>query len=185
MGKPRKIVIDDRIPFCKKGGNLFPRSENSDDLWPSIITKALIKLFSYKFRSIQYYTHEIGDLQIIYALTGYIPENINFDKLIESNEFCSNNDEEALKKNQNSSCNKIMKVQEIIKTKLTFYLGDENFFYKKNFVMIYNHIKVTDVFNLSNPIFNYSSIEKNKLTNSNDGKQIVRTKTPKFFSKSN
>lgn len=194
MGKPRQIVIDDRIPCNKAGENLLPRTENVDELWPAILTKALIKLFSYKFKSILYHAHEVGDLHILYALTGYIPENINFNLFETSNENNKNLDENDLEnKNQNSNGNKFLKVQDILKSKLSFYISDENYFYKKNYAMIYNHTPVADLFNLEKPLYNHSPKQKNKLgntrkilmleTNTNDTKKIGRTKTPKFLSK--
>ena len=71
MGKLRKIEIDDRMPVSNNDEFFFPRCETLEEIWPALLTKALIKLYSYKIISNKYY--EIGDLEPFYALTGYIP----------------------------------------------------------------------------------------------------------------
>jgi len=45
MGKQVKIEVDDKIP-CSVGKvvSLLPKTINSLELWPMIITKALLKL---------------------------------------------------------------------------------------------------------------------------------------------
>ena len=51
MGKYRKIEIDDRFPVNKETyENYFPQTENRNEIWPLILTKALIKLYSYKYK---------------------------------------------------------------------------------------------------------------------------------------
>jgi hypothetical protein len=75
MGKMRKIEIDDSMP-CNKFDEFFlPKCENLEELWPAILTKALIKLYSYKIVSNSF--KECGDFEPFYALTGYVPEKIN------------------------------------------------------------------------------------------------------------
>lgn len=191
MGKPRKIVIDDLIPCTKSGEGLIPRTENSEEMWPAIITKALLKLFSYKFKSILYSNQEIGDLHIINALTGYIPEQINFDKLLIGTDNLINKKE--LNNDKIVEENKFAKIQEILKSQLAYYASDECFFFKKHFIMIYNHTPLADLFDLEKPLYNHSPKQKNKIGNSkkilmmeantNDNKKLGRTKTPKYFSK--
>lgn len=80
MGKFRKIEVDDSMPCTKYEDFLLPKCENLDDLWPAILTKALIKLYSYKFNTINYYYNEVGDCSIIYSLTGYIGEKLKFSE---------------------------------------------------------------------------------------------------------
>jgi Heterodisulfide reductase, subunit A and related polyferredoxins len=80
MGKERKIEIDDRIPVVYNA-SLFPKSVNKTEIWPSILTKALIKLNSWRWSDPKAKEVEVGDGSIIYALTGYIPETINLEKL--------------------------------------------------------------------------------------------------------
>ena len=82
MGKMRKIEIDDRMPVSNNDEFFFPRCEALEELWPALLTKALVKLYSYKIISNKYY--EIGDLEPFYALTGYIPtmlKEIKIDNL--------------------------------------------------------------------------------------------------------
>ncbi len=76
MGKERKVEIDDKVPVVY-GNSLFPRSINKTEIWPSIITKALLKLHSGRWSDPKAREVEIGDGSIIYALTGYIPETID------------------------------------------------------------------------------------------------------------
>lgn len=76
MGKERKIEIDDKVPVVYNL-SLFPRSVNKNEIWPSILTKALIKLNSPRWADQKSKEIEIGDGSIIYALTGYIPETID------------------------------------------------------------------------------------------------------------
>ena len=77
MGKQRKIEIDDCMPCNKNEEPLLPKCVNWEELWPAIITKALIKLFSYKFKTYTKPESIIGDTQIIYALTGYFAELVD------------------------------------------------------------------------------------------------------------
>jgi len=83
MGKFRKIEIDDRMPCSKFDEFLLPRCENLDELWPAILTKAIIKLFSYKTNKMRYakekFYSEVGDISILYSLTGFVPEHLNLN----------------------------------------------------------------------------------------------------------
>lgn len=74
MGKWRKIEIDDRMPCSKYEQFILPKCTSLDEIWPAILTKALLKLFSYKYKMNAYYYEEIGDCSIINALTGFIGE---------------------------------------------------------------------------------------------------------------
>jgi hypothetical protein len=56
---------------------MFPRSINSFEIWPQLILKAIIKVYSYKWFSAQsLFDTEVGDGSIVYSLTGLIPELI-------------------------------------------------------------------------------------------------------------
>ena len=83
FGKLRKIEIDDRMPTDKYDKFYLPHCDNLDEIWPAILTKALLKLYAYKIVSSSF--KECGDYEIIYALTGYIPE---FVDLIKENNLC-------------------------------------------------------------------------------------------------
>jgi hypothetical protein len=78
MGKFRKIEIDDRFPVNKETyENYFPQTENKNEIWPLIFTKALIKLYSYKYKCDDYEKEEIGDSSILFSLTKYMGVKIN------------------------------------------------------------------------------------------------------------
>jgi len=79
MGKLRKVEIDDYMPCNRFNKLLLPRCENMEELWPLLITKALLKLFSFKFQHQRYYSDCKEDCSILYALTGYVGEKISFN----------------------------------------------------------------------------------------------------------
>ena len=73
MGKYRKVIIDDKFPVNKETfETFFPQCSSSLELWPLILTKALIKLYSYKYKCESYEYDEVGDCSILYSLTKYI-----------------------------------------------------------------------------------------------------------------
>jgi len=49
MGKERLIEIDDRMPCDTKKRLMFPRSANYSEIWPQLLMKALLKVYSYKW----------------------------------------------------------------------------------------------------------------------------------------
>jgi len=77
MGKYRKIEIDDRMPCNKNEVPIIPKCVVLEELWPAILTKAIIKLFSYKYKLNDYLYETIGDISIINVLTGYIGEKMD------------------------------------------------------------------------------------------------------------
>lgn len=78
MGKERLIEIDDRMPCDGKKKLMFPRSVNNFEIWPQLLLKALLKVYSYKwFQQSAYYDPEVGDGSIVYSLTGLVPEPIS------------------------------------------------------------------------------------------------------------
>lgn len=77
MGKERLIEVDDRMPCDSKRKLLLPRSINNYEIWPQILMKALLKVYSYKwFKENSLYDPEVGDGSAVYSLTGLIPEAI-------------------------------------------------------------------------------------------------------------
>ena len=105
LGKLRKVIIDDRMPCDKYDRFFLPKCDNLEEIWPAILTKALIKLFSYKIVSNNF--RECGDYEVIYALTGFIPEMVdlvnekNLYKMFENyNDEKNNNNENEENKNE-------------------------------------------------------------------------------------
>ena len=77
MGKERLVEIDDRMPCSNKGQPIFPRTTDHNEIWPQLLMKALLKVYSYKwFTANSQYDSETGDGSIVYSLTGLIPEKI-------------------------------------------------------------------------------------------------------------
>ena len=70
-GKPRKIIIDDRMPCNRYFEYILPQCKNVEELWPAIFFKGLLKLNMYKIRHPSYYyKEEFMDTNLIYSLTG-------------------------------------------------------------------------------------------------------------------
>jgi hypothetical protein len=79
MGKERLVEIDDRVPCDNRKSPLFARTNNIMEIWPQLLMKALFKVYSYKwYQPDAYSDKEIGNGNIIYALTGLIPEYLTF-----------------------------------------------------------------------------------------------------------
>ena len=79
QGKERLVEVDDRMPCDSKKRLLFPRTVNNFEIWPHLLLKALLKVYSYKwFAENAIYDPEVGDGSLVYSLTGLIPERISF-----------------------------------------------------------------------------------------------------------
>jgi hypothetical protein len=98
MGKYRKIEIDDRFPVNKETYDyFFPQCSSPLELWPLIFTKALIKLYSYKYKTDNYEYFEIGDSSILYSLTKYIGIKLTQDTFLK---YLSDIQEKKIQKNE-------------------------------------------------------------------------------------
>ncbi|CAG5118945.1 unnamed protein product, partial [Candidula unifasciata] len=75
MGCWRKITIDDTIPFDSHGRILLPTTTLQHELWPMLLTKALMKVASLDYTGGNQ-NQEFGDISVIQCLTGWIPEVI-------------------------------------------------------------------------------------------------------------
>ena len=112
MGKPRKIIIDDRIPCNRNHEYILPQCHSIEEIWPALFIKALIKLNMYKARHPFYFCNEeFVDNSLIYELTGMHSIILDMNKslinvfkkhfIIESekkeNDFSENNTEKENK----------------------------------------------------------------------------------------
>ena len=107
MGKYRKIVIDDKFPINKENFECFlPQCNSPYELWPMILTKAILKLYSYKYKSELYEADEVGDCSILYSLTKYIGIKLPSYKFMKYlNELNDIKKKELLNENNNSENN--------------------------------------------------------------------------------
>ncbi|XP_062913344.1 androglobin [Mobula hypostoma] len=74
MGCWRKITLDDTMPFDENDNLLLPATTCQEELWPMLLSKALIKLANIDM--ITTGRKELGDFIVLHALTGWRPEII-------------------------------------------------------------------------------------------------------------
>ncbi|XP_004674193.1 PREDICTED: androglobin [Condylura cristata] len=75
MGCWRKITIDDSLPFDEDNNLLLPATTNEFELWPMLLSKAIIKLTNVDIHMAE--RRELGEFTVIHALTGWLPEVIS------------------------------------------------------------------------------------------------------------
>ncbi|CAF3652930.1 unnamed protein product [Rotaria sordida] len=75
LGTWRKIIIDDTIPFDSENRCLLPQTSLSYELWPMLLSKALLKIISLDFNTLNDFP-ESNEVSVIHSLTGWIPEPI-------------------------------------------------------------------------------------------------------------
>jgi hypothetical protein len=75
MGCWRKVIVDDTMPFDQNGNLLLPATNLQHELWPMLLTKALLKVAALDY-SAGGTTCEFGDFSVIHCLTGWLPEII-------------------------------------------------------------------------------------------------------------
>jgi hypothetical protein len=126
MGRLRKIEVDDRMPCDKNDEFLFPKCDSLEELWPALLTKALVKLYSPTFLHSNDYS-ELGDACFYYSLTGYIPEIINLSMTNSYDPYYLN-----LFKNMNE--------EEIISTLFKNLLSEISYKQKRKFVTCFHTI---------------------------------------------
>ncbi|CAK9814641.1 ADGB [Anthophora plagiata] len=68
MGAWRRIMVDDMIPLNTEKLPLLPRTGNNYELWPMILSKAILKLCSLTW----FGHHEIIDFHPVTCLTGWV-----------------------------------------------------------------------------------------------------------------
>ncbi|KAM4770931.1 androglobin [Rhinophrynus dorsalis] len=74
MGCWRKIVVDDTLPFSEDNKLLLPSTTCEAELWPLLLSKALIKLASVDTNGFEKREH--GEFTVLHSLTGWLPEVI-------------------------------------------------------------------------------------------------------------
>ncbi|MEE6475055.1 hypothetical protein FKM82_010600 [Ascaphus truei] len=74
MGCWRKIVVDDTLPFNDNNKLLLPATICEAELWPLLLSKAIIKLASVDTNG--FAKKELGEFTVLHALTGWLPEVI-------------------------------------------------------------------------------------------------------------
>ncbi|XP_061176714.1 androglobin-like isoform X2 [Saccostrea echinata] len=75
MGCWRKLIVDDAMPFDENDKLLLPATSMQHELWPMLLTKALIKVASLDYTGGSQ-SSEFGDCSVIQCLMGWIPEAI-------------------------------------------------------------------------------------------------------------
>jgi hypothetical protein len=83
MGKPRKIEIDDLMPVSATSQSLIPRTIHRAEIWPLILTKAVLKLVSHRWKPGVSLSYEMNDGIVIHALTGYVSMTLPISRLDE------------------------------------------------------------------------------------------------------
>ncbi|CAF2133241.1 unnamed protein product [Rotaria magnacalcarata] len=107
LGTWRKIIIDDTIPFDSENRCLLPQTSLPHELWPMLLSKALLKIISLDFNASNGVL-ESSDASVIHSLTGWVPEFIplkythaekiwNFLRYDRSNQYVSGNASEVNK----------------------------------------------------------------------------------------
>ncbi|XP_066478849.1 androglobin [Tiliqua scincoides] len=74
MGSWRKLIVDDSIPCNEDNYILLPVTTCEIELWPLILSKAIIKLANNDINELG--KRELGEFTVLHALTGWIPEII-------------------------------------------------------------------------------------------------------------
>ncbi|NXE49186.1 ADGB protein, partial [Casuarius casuarius] len=74
MGCWRKIVVDDTMPFNEDDNLLLPATTCQTELWPMLLSKAIIKLANTDI--CESGKRELEEFTVLHALTGWIPELI-------------------------------------------------------------------------------------------------------------
>ncbi|XP_056423285.1 androglobin isoform X2 [Hyla sarda] len=74
MGCWRKVVVDDTLPFNEDDKLLLPATTCEAELWPMLLSKAIIKLASVDTNG--FAKRELGEFTVLHALTGWLPEVI-------------------------------------------------------------------------------------------------------------
>ncbi|NWU90773.1 ADGB protein, partial [Upupa epops] len=74
MGCWRKIIVDDTMPFNEEDNLLLPATACQTELWPMLLSKAIIKLANTSIHDTG--RREVEEFTVLHSLTGWIPEPI-------------------------------------------------------------------------------------------------------------
>ncbi|NXF78175.1 ADGB protein, partial [Sclerurus mexicanus] len=74
MGCWRKIIVDDTMPFSEEENLLLPATACQNELWPMLLSKALIKVANTSIHETG--KTELEEFTVLHTLTGWIPEVI-------------------------------------------------------------------------------------------------------------
>nr|XP_009930417.1 PREDICTED: androglobin [Opisthocomus hoazin] len=74
MGCWRKITVDDTMPFNEEDSLLLPATTCQTELWPMLLSKAIIKLANTSIHETG--KRELEEFTVLHTLTGWIPEVI-------------------------------------------------------------------------------------------------------------
>ncbi|XP_064269715.1 androglobin isoform X2 [Passer domesticus] len=74
MGCWRKIIVDDTMPFSEEENLLLPATTCKNELWPMLLSKAIIKLANTSIHESG--KREMEEFTVLQTLTGWIPEII-------------------------------------------------------------------------------------------------------------
>ncbi|NWQ70430.1 ADGB protein, partial [Neopipo cinnamomea] len=74
MGSWRKIIVDDTMPFNEEENLLLPATACQNELWPMLLSKALIKIANTSIPETG--RRELEEFTVLHTLTGWIPEVI-------------------------------------------------------------------------------------------------------------
>ncbi|NXT75360.1 ADGB protein, partial [Zapornia atra] len=74
MGCWRKITVDDTMPFTEEDNLLLPATTCQTELWPMLLSKAIIKLANTSICETG--KRELEEFTVLHTLTGWIPEVI-------------------------------------------------------------------------------------------------------------
>ncbi|XP_030912100.1 androglobin [Geospiza fortis] len=74
MGCWRKIIVDDTMPFSEEENLLLPATASQNELWPMLLSKAIIKLAHTSIHATG--KREMEEFTVLQTLTGWIPEVI-------------------------------------------------------------------------------------------------------------
>ncbi|NXS30902.1 ADGB protein, partial [Pomatostomus ruficeps] len=74
MGCWRKIIVDDTMPFNEEENLLLPATACQNELWPMLLSKAIIKLANTSIHETG--KREMEEFTVLHTLTGWIPEVI-------------------------------------------------------------------------------------------------------------